>query len=83
MPKCPREMTGFSIFRLFQPKKPTKMLKNNKIDGYIVAERPIKLVVNKSGLNQSIIKSFADNYMHTVSATENILARILPNPKII
>jgi len=52
-----------------------KMLKNNKIDGYIVAERPIKLVVNKSGLNQSIIKSFADNYMHTVSATENILAR--------
>lgn len=52
-----------------------EMLRNNKIDGYIIVEQPIKLVVNKSGLNQSIIKSFIDNYMHTISASNNILAK--------
>lgn len=52
-----------------------EMLRNNKIDGYIIVEQPIKLVVNKSSLNQSIIKSFIDNYMHTISASSNILVK--------
>lgn len=51
-----------------------EMLNKNLIDGYIVVETPIKLVVNSSGVNQSIIKSFIDNYIHTSSAVESILS---------
>ncbi|HHV99607.1 MAG TPA: ABC transporter permease [Clostridiaceae bacterium] len=54
-----------------------KLLNENKIAGYIVVEEPIKLVVNKSGMNQAIIKSFIDNYMQTVSSINSIL---LKNP---
>jgi ABC-2 type transport system permease protein len=50
-----------------------KLLNENLIDGYIVVEMPIKLVVNNSGVNQSIIKSFIDTYMHASSAVETIL----------
>lgn len=35
---------------------------------------PIKLVVNNSGINQSIVKSFIDNYIHASSAVETILS---------
>ena len=54
-----------------------QLLNNNSIAGYIVVETPIKLVVNKSGFNQNIIKSFIDNYLQTVSAVDSIL---LTNP---
>lgn len=50
-----------------------KLLNENLIDGYIVVEMPIKLVVNNSGVNQSIIKSFIDTYIHASSAVETIL----------
>lgn len=50
-----------------------QLLNNNSIAGYIVVETPIKLVVNKSGFNQNIIKSFIDNYLQTVSAVDSIL----------
>jgi len=52
-----------------------EMLKDNHIDGYIIAEQPIKLVVSRSGIKQNIIKSFIDNYMHTFSAISNILEK--------
>jgi len=52
-----------------------QMLRDNIIDGYIIAGRPIKLVVSKSGLNQNIIKSFIDNYIHTVSVFGTILSK--------
>jgi ABC-2 type transport system permease protein len=50
-----------------------QLLINNSISGYIVVENPINLVVNRSGLNQNIIKSFIDNYMQTVSSVNSIL----------
>lgn len=50
-----------------------RLLNDNAVAGYIVVESPIKLVVNKSGLNQNIIKSFIDNYIQTVSAVNSIL----------
>lgn len=50
-----------------------RRLDDNSITGYIVVETPLKLVVKKSGINQSIIKSFMDNYIQTVSAVESIL----------
>lgn len=57
--------------------KAEQLLNENAIAGYIVVGNPIKLVVNKSGMNQSIIKSFIDSYMQTVSSVNSIL---LENP---
>jgi len=57
--------------------KADQLLNENAIVGYIVVEEPIKLVVNKSGIDQSIIKSFIDSYMQTVSSINSIL---LENP---
>jgi ABC-2 type transport system permease protein len=51
-----------------------RLLQDNSIAGYIVAGNPPKLVVNKSGMNQSIIKNFMDNYVQTVSVAKSILA---------
>lgn len=51
-----------------------KLLQNNKISGYIIVDEPIKLVVSKSDINQSIVKSFIDIYMQNYSAFERILS---------
>lgn len=50
-----------------------KLLDDNSIVGYISVEDPIKLVVTKSGMNQTIIKSFIDNYTQTVASVTSIL----------
>ncbi len=50
-----------------------RLLDENLIDGYILVRSPMKLVVRNSGLKQSIIKSFIDNYVQTVSAVKAIL----------
>lgn len=52
-----------------------KMLKNNQIDGYIVVDRQIKMVVSKTGFRQTIIKTFIDNYMHTFSAVSTVMSQ--------
>ncbi|HHW49197.1 MAG TPA: ABC transporter permease [Clostridiaceae bacterium] len=54
-----------------------RLLFDNEIEGYIVVEEPIRLVVSKSGMNQAIIKSFIDNYLQTASSVNSIL---LENP---
>jgi ABC-2 type transport system permease protein len=57
-----------------------RLLKENQIDGYIEQEGSLKLVVRGTGLNQSIIKSFLDDYSQTVAAIQEILAK---NPSAI
>lgn len=52
-----------------------RMLEDNEIAGYLLAGSPIKLIVNKSGIEQSIIRSFIDHYMQTVSTVTSILTR--------
>lgn len=52
-----------------------KLLSDYKISGYILVGETIKLVVNKSGINQSIAKSFIDNYMQYYSAFDRILSK--------
>jgi ABC-2 type transport system permease protein len=54
-------------------KEAKSLLEDNKIKGYIVVETPIKLIVNKSGMEQSIIKTFLDDYNQTVSTLSSIL----------
>jgi len=52
-----------------------RLLKSNDIAGYILVDNHLKLVVTNSGLNQSIIKSFLDNYQQTVSSVNTILSK--------
>jgi len=50
------------------------LLKNNKVSGYLTYDNGIKLVVKESGLNQTIIKSFLDDYIVTSSAVNTIIS---------
>lgn len=50
-----------------------ELLKNNKISGYIIYDSGMKLVVKESGINQTIIKSFLDDYAVTSSAVYTII----------
>ncbi|NLM75818.1 MAG: ABC transporter permease [Clostridiaceae bacterium] len=50
------------------------LLENKDVEGYIEMDPQISLIVKKSGLTQSIIKNFLDNYLQTFSAVETILS---------
>ena len=53
------------------------LLNDNQISGYIVFEPDLNLVVNQSGLNQTIIRGFLDDFLQS-SAT--IVTVITENP---
>lgn len=50
-----------------------KLLKNNQIAGYIVMDGGPHLVVRESGINQTIIKGFLDDYAQKYTAISNIV----------
>lgn len=71
---------GAGKSNLFNVKYTTKeeagrLLKDNKIDGYIYFDNGIKLFVKESGLNQSIIKSFLDDFKETSSTMSTIISK--------
>ena len=49
------------------------LLDEDKIAGYLEPGDPIGITVKRQGINQSILKSFTDNYMQNASAFESIL----------
>ena len=53
--------------------KAKKLLEDNKIQGYILLDNDIDIVVNQSGINQTIIKSFVDEYKQTSSTIKKII----------
>lgn len=53
------------------------LLKENQIDGYIIFDPELKLMVNRSGLNQTIIRGFLDDFLQS-SAT--LMTVISENP---
>jgi ABC-2 type transport system permease protein len=55
-----------------------KLLKKDKIKGFFTSGKVIKLTVKESGLSQSIMKSFADQYRTSSSAVTSIAKE---NPK--
>lgn len=57
-----------------------KLLDNSKVEGYIMVDSKVSLVVKGSGLNQSIIKSVLDEYNQTSSAVTSIASK---NPSAI
>lgn len=50
-----------------------ELLTNSKIKGYITVGSEIGMTVKSSGLSENILKSFLDNYRHTVSSVSSIL----------
>lgn len=51
-----------------------KMLREDKIAGYIVYADPPTLFIKKNGIEQTILKSFLDNYVQMNRTAENIIA---------
>jgi ABC-2 type transport system permease protein len=52
-----------------------KLLEDNKIEGYIYFDSGIKLIVQESGINQTIIKGFLDDFGQTTSTLVTIIAQ--------
>lgn len=57
-----------------------KLLEDNKIEGYIYFDKDIRLVVKQSGLNETIIKSFLDDFKQTTSTVTTIISQ---NPEAV
>ena len=60
-----------------------RLLKDSEISGYIVAgdpSEPLTLIVSKTGINQSILKNFLDQYSQNEKAISKIVAN---NPDIL
>lgn len=51
------------------------LLKNSKIEGYIYLNPEINLVVKSRGINQTVIKTFLDDYKESASTIETIIAK--------
>lgn len=53
----------------------SKLLEDSKIEGYIYFDNGIKLSVKESGINQSIIKIFLDDFKQTSSTMTTIISK--------
>lgn len=53
--------------------KAKDLLDNNNIDGYLYFDKDIKIIVKDKGINQTIIKSFVDEYKQTESTIKTIM----------
>lgn len=58
-------------------KNAEELLKNSKIDGYVYLNPEINLIVKSEGLNQTVIKSFLDDYKESANAIASI---VVSNP---
>lgn len=56
-------------------KEAKELLDDNHIEGYIYFDNDINVVVKKSGINQTIIKSFVDEYKQTSSTIKTIIEK--------
>jgi len=59
-------------------KNAEELLNNSEIEGYIYLNPEITLVVKSQGLNQTVIKTFLDNYKESASAIASIM---IANPE--
>ena len=61
-------------------KEAENLLKDSKIEGYIYFDNKINLVVKQSGINQTIIKGFIDDFKQTTSTVGTIISK---NPEAV
>lgn len=50
------------------------LLKENQIDGYIIFDPELKLKVNRSGLNQTIIRGFLDDFLQSSATLVTVIS---------
>lgn len=50
------------------------LLKENQIDGYIIFDPELKLMVNRSGLNQTIIRGFLDDFLQSSATLVTVIS---------
>lgn len=63
-----------------EEKNAAELLKNSKVSGYIYLNPEVNLVVKSSGINQTVIKAFLDDYKQRASTIDAI---IKTNPEVI
>ncbi|MFM9327229.1 ABC transporter permease [Paenibacillus mesotrionivorans] len=63
----------FNLKEVSSREEADQLLESGSIEGYFSVDGTLALTVKKSGLNQSIMKSFADQYQQTASAVGQIL----------
>ncbi|MDF2939004.1 MAG: transporter permease [Paenibacillaceae bacterium] len=63
----------FNLKEVSTREEAEQLLESGGIEGYFSVDGTLALTVNKSGLNPSIMKSFADQYQQTASAVGQIL----------
>lgn len=66
---------GLFKVRLCSREQADDLLKSNKIAGYMVMDGSVNLVCRKTGLNQTIIKEFLDDYVQSNSAIATIVKK--------
>jgi ABC-2 type transport system permease protein len=54
--------------------KANDMLNNNQVDGVILFDESPQILVSQSGINQTIIKSFVDQYLQITSTLTTIIS---------
>ncbi len=52
-----------------------RLLEDGKIEGYMYFDNGIKLVVKKSGMNQTVLKGFVDDYNQTSATIKTIYSK--------
>ncbi len=67
--------SGQALFEIqyTDEKKAQNLLKNNKISGYIIRGTGIQIYVNKSGLDETILRSFFNEYLQTSATMMHII----------
>lgn len=74
-----KDQEGLFNIRYTSKEEGDKLLNDKEIEGYIYCDNGIKLVVKESGLNQTILKNFIDEFKQTSSTVETIMEH---NPKL-
>lgn len=71
------DIESISLFdvRYTSKEEGDKLLEDDEIKGYIYFDNGIKLMVKESGINQTIIKGFIDDFMQTSSTINTILSK--------
>lgn len=76
-------IAGSSLFEINYPanqEAADRLLEANKIEGYIFFNNGLKLVVKQSGIKQTILKSFLDDYLQTAATVTTIIRK---NPQAV
>lgn len=63
----------FNVNFVDSKKKADNLLKDNKVDGYIYKDGDLNLFIKQNGLNQTIIKTFLDEYKQKSYAITEII----------